>query len=261
MFEINLVAILAMYRSPMFLKFPVAAQLVNVAAFLFWAAPFTWIAWKNPPSLQKYLVQNKTIDVKKWFWPSIGRLFANNAILLILILPTWPLLMKSGIHDGQWEPWYIILLQLLFFIFLDDFLYYFMHRLGHTRAGYKYIHSVHHRVITPCAIAGNYFHPIEFIFTTMLVLLGPLLVSCHIYTLYIWIIFRQLQAADGHSGYEFPWNPLNYFPFYHGTAYHDFLHSKFLGNHAGFRGYMDRFFGGYAKGYVEYRQRQKSMGQ
>ena len=51
-------------------------------------------------------------------------------------------------------------LQLLFFILLDDFLFYWMHRSLHeSRWLFKKVHSTHHRIMTPWAITGNYMHP------------------------------------------------------------------------------------------------------
>ena len=74
-------------------------------------------------------------------------------------------------------------------------------------------------------------------------------------TIWIWIVFRQWAAAEGHSGYEFPWNPTRWLPAYEGNAFHDFHHSSFIGNYANFFGYLDRWFGTESTGYREYRSK------
>ncbi len=257
----NLESLLAMYREPMFLLYPVATLLLSIVAFLAFALPWTWLAWKNPLWARKYRIQqDREIDVQRWFLPSLGRIAVNSSITFALLLLTWPVLRLSGVHWGALPDWYVVIAQLVFFIFLDDFLYYWMHRAMHLPWLYKHVHIVHHRPTTPCAIAGNYFHPAEFIATTSLVLVGPTLVGAHVVTVWIWVVFRQLEAADGHCGYDIPWNPTRFFPFYHGPAYHDFHHKRFFGNYAGFLSYADRFFGEYAKGYREYRASKRARG-
>ena len=242
------------YQSEMFLPLCIITPLLSIFSFLFWSLPWTYIAYKDPESIRKYKVQKKKIDVSKWFWPSMKKIIINSAIMLASVILIWPLLNLSNIHSGEWEAWYIIAAQLIFFIFLDDFLYYWTHRAMHHGWLYKNVHSVHHKVVTPCSIAGNYFHWIEFNVTTALVLVGPIIVGCHIYTLWIYVIIRQLEAADGHCGYDIPYNPTHLIPLYHGPSYHDFHHKKFFGNYAAFLSYLDQFFGGYSKGYPEYHE-------
>ena len=67
-----------------------------------------------------------------------------------------------------------------------------------------------------------------------------------------WVVFRQYEAADGHTGYNLPWDPGHLLPVYNGAVYHDFHHARYQGNYAGFLPYLDRFWGTYAKGYVDH---------
>ena len=242
----------------MFFKFPIFTLFLSVGAFLVFALPWTFLAWKDPAWARPYRIQNKPLDVRRWFWPSMRKIGVNSFITLLILIPTWPLIRLFGVHDGPLPPWYSIAAQLLFFILAEDFLYYWMHRAFHTKWLFKHIHSVHHHPVTPCAIAGNYFHPVEFIATTFLVILLPLLLGSHLVVLWIYVAFRQWVAADGHCGYDIPWSPTRFIPLYHGPAYHDFHHKRFYGNYAGFLSYLDRFFEGYAKGYsLYYNEHQK----
>ncbi|QRK10827.1 sterol desaturase family protein [Archangium violaceum] len=249
--------ILAMYQEERFFFIAVCSTLLSITAFLAFALPWTWVAYKNPESLKKYRVQGRDFPVRRWFVPSLQRFAFNNLVSFMSVLVSWPLLRLSGIHSGELPPWYVIVGQIAFFIVLDDFLYYWMHRALHTRWLYKHIHSVHHRITTPFALTGNYMHAVEFMLTSTLVMMGPALVGAHVVTLWAWIVFRQLEAADGHSGYDVPWNPALLVPFYKGPVYHDFHHRRFFGNYAGFFSYLDKLFGGtYSKGYEEYRRAQ-----
>ncbi|WNG32417.1 sterol desaturase family protein [Archangium minus] len=253
----TLETILAMYQEERFFLIAVCSTLLSITAFLAFALPWTWVAYKNPESLKKYRVQGRDFPVQRWFMPSLQRFAFNNLLSFMSVLVSWPLLRMSGIHFGELPPWYVIVGQIAFFIVLDDFLYYWMHRTLHTRWLYKHIHSVHHRITTPFALTGNYMHAVEFMLTSALVMTGPALVGAHVVTLWAWIVFRQLEAADGHSGYDVPWNPALLVPFYKGPVYHDFHHRRFFGNYAGFFSYLDKLFGGtYSKGYEEYRRAQ-----
>jgi 4-alpha-methyl-delta7-sterol-4alpha-methyl oxidase len=122
----------------------------------------------------------------------------------------------------------------------------------HTPWLFRHVHSVHHRIRTPFALAGLYFHWAEYAAIGTLVLVGPLIVGAHVFTIWVWVVLRQLEAAEGHGGYDFPLSPLKLLPGYDGNGYHDYHHGSFVGNFAGAFGYLDRWFGTRSPGYVEY---------
>ena len=241
------------YQEPLFWKFPIAATVIGIVSFLLFALPMTWVAWRDPAWAAPWRIQKeRRIEVQRWFWPSLRCMAINNLIMLPGLILSWPLLRLSGIHDGPLPAWYTVVWQLLFFILLDDFLYYWMHRAMHTKWLFRHVHAFHHRPRTPCAIAGNYLHWGEYIATISLLLIGPMLVGAHVITLWIWVVIRQLEAADGHFGYDLPWNPLKFLPLYDGTGYHDFHHGYFKGNYAGALGYLDKVFNTRSEGYARY---------
>lgn len=232
------------YNDPWFWQFPMATLAISMAAFLTVAIPWTVVAWLDPVTLRKYKIQQKPFEFKKFFWPSLARIVINNVILVGLLIVSWPLMKLTGVHNGELPVWYIIIAQLLFFILLDDFLYYWMHRYMHENKWLlKNIHSVHHRIRNTCGINGNYMHWLEYALTATLTLVGPMLIGAHIYVIWIWVILRQVEGADGHIGYDIPWNPAHLFPVYQGPVYHDFHHAKFKGNYAGFLPYLDKYLG------------------
>lgn len=250
---------LTFYENPWFWQFPAATLLLSVVAFLVFALPWTLLAFIDPAWARPYKIQQKAFQVSRYFWPNMGRIVMNSSIMFLLLIFSWPLIKHSPIQAGTMPAWYVVALQIIFFILLDDFLYYWMHRYMHENKWLlKHVHSVHHRIRNTCALDGNYFHWLEFVMTGSLALVGPMLVGAHIYVLYGWIILRQLEAADGHAGYDFRWNPLHWLPLYQGPVYHDFHHAKFKGNYAGFLPYLDRFWGTYVKEYLAYRARPDS---
>lgn len=247
------------YTDEWFWLFPAATLGISFVAFMTFALPWTLLAYLEPKWLAKYRIQDRPMDVKGTFWPSIYHSFKNIFVSFLLLILLWPIIKLSGVHVGDLPVWYIIAFQILFFILLDDFLYYGMHRLFHENKWLlRNVHSVHHEVKNTCAINGNYMHWFEFACTAGLMLIGPMLIGAHLYVLWAWVIIRQFEAADGHIGYDVPWNPARLFLIYHGPVYHDFHHAKFKGNYAGFLAYLDRFLGNtYVKKYLEYTKLKK----
>lgn len=243
---------LEMYKEPLFWYFPIATAMVSLVAFSLFSIPLTWIAYKQPRWAEKYRIQEKVGQSSRIIFPSIRYYLLNGSIFVVILVLSWPFLRMTSVHMGTLPPWYVIVLQILFFIYFEDFLFYLLHRALHTKFLYKHIHSIHHRVTVPWAIAGNYMHPVEFIAIAAVVLLGPILLGAHVVTLWLWIIFRQWLAANEHSGYEFPWNPNRIFPFYDGASFHDYHHSKFKGNYGAFSGLWDRMFRTLSPGFGEH---------
>ena len=247
---------LALYQDPMFLKFPVAAMVLSVGAFLVTALPWTLLAWIDPPWARRYKIQQKPFQIAEFFWPGIFRILKNSIILFLLLVLFWPLLRLGNIHGGDVPEWYVWVIQLVAFIFIDDFLFYWAHRLMHENKWLlRKVHSVHHRIRNTCALDGMYMHWFEHVVISTLTLTAPLILGCHLYVLYAWVIIRGIEGADGHSGYDAPWNLLRYLPFYDGAIYHDFHHARIRGNYAGALHYVDRFFGTYVTEYLEYKNK------
>ncbi len=241
------------YTEPLFWLFPVAGWAIGIVSFLLFAGPLTFLAWRQPAWAEPYRIQARATGRRAVVWPAFRSHVVNNLALGVVTVGAWPLLRLSNVHAGPLPAWYVIVLQLVFFILLDDFLFYWMHRgLHESRWMFKKVHSIHHRIMTPWSITGHYMHPVEYILTGTVMLIGPLLVGAHVVTLYIWIVWRQWEAAEGHAGYDFPWSPTHLIPFSDGATHHDFHHAKVKGNYAGFFPWTDAAFGTLCEGYAEH---------
>lgn len=241
--------LLALYRDEMFWLFPMAAMAISTFAFLAFAAPLTLLAALDPPALRRYRIQNRKPRRQELVGPSLKAWLVNNLVLLALVVAAWPLLRHAPIHAGPLPAWWVIALQLVFFVYLDDFLFYWAHRALHTQTLYKRIHGWHHTIVTPWAITGHYMHPLEYVITGSVALIGPMLVGAHVVTLWLWLTFRQWEAAEGHCGYDFPWSPTHLIPGSDGAVHHDVHHARVRGNYAGFLAIVDGLFGTYSRGY------------
>lgn len=247
----------ALYAEPLFWLFPMATNLVSMAAFLLFALPLTWIAASDAAWARRYKIQSRH-ERQVSVADALTRWFINNLWMLGVAVIGWPLLRHTTIHLGPVPAWYVIALQVLAFIYIDDFLYYWMHRGMHTRWLLKHVHGWHHRIYAPRAVVGHYMHPFEYVATGLLALAGPTLLGAHVVTVWIWIGFRQWEAAEGHCGYDLPWSPTRLLPFSDGALHHDFHHARVRGNFAGFLAWTDRAFGTFVPDYAAERAQLRS---
>jgi 4-alpha-methyl-delta7-sterol-4alpha-methyl oxidase len=253
--KVGMAELLTLYRDPLFWLFPFATALLTAVSFLLFAGILTWIDWRRPAWAERYRIQKREGQGKAVVGPAFRHFLINSLVTILAVFPLWPLLKVSRVHSGELPEWWVLAGQFIFFLYLDDFLFYWLHRALHTKLLYKPIHSLHHRFNVPWSIAGHYLHPLEFILISMAAMSGPLLVGAHVVTVWVWIVFRQLISAEQHCGYELPWNPSRFFPFNGGTAFHDFHHARFRGNYAGFTLVWDRLFGTLTPAYLEYQAR------
>ncbi|MFE8070216.1 sterol desaturase family protein [Marinobacteraceae bacterium S3BR75-40.1] len=252
-----LATLVSWYSDPLFLLFPVAALALGMGTFVLVGGAWTLLAWWDPEWARPYRIQPRPFNIRRQLRETLSRMGFNTAVLTLLLVLTWPLLRLSGIHAGAVPPWYVFVGQLIFFVLLDDFLYYWMHRWMHENKWLlRHVHAVHHQIRQPYGLAGNHFHWLEFVMTVGLAMVGPILVGAHVYVVWAWFILRQWEAVDGHTGYNLPWDPFHWLPLYEGAGYHDFHHARFKGNFAGFLPLWDRVFGTYVPDYLKWRQEQ-----
>lgn len=240
---------------PLFWWFPLFTSILSMVAFLAFAVPMTLIAYFDLPAFRRFRIQPRRSNQERMLGPAIRWWLVNNLTTMAAVIALWPLLRGTGIHMGPLPEAHVIAGQVLLFIIVDDALFYVMHRLLHTRYLFRTIHAIHHRTHAPWALAAHYMHPLEFLLISALVLAGPIALGAHVVTLWIWVVIRQFEAADGHSGYCFPFNPATLFPSYDGALYHDYHHARVHGNYAGFLSYLDAIFGTYCRGYLQHRAR------
>ena len=245
--------VIEIYRDPLFVLFPIVSLLISAGAFLVFALALSWLFVRNPPRLRPYRLQDRPEHARAAVWPSLLRLAGNFAFMLTLSVVTWPVVRLSGVHAGDPPSWIAVLWQLPVFLVADDICFYFLHRVLHTRWLYRHVHKVHHRVTAPSALAGAYFHPIEYALINFAALAGPIIVGPHVVTLWIWVVLRQWLAAEGHCGFVLPWSPTHLLPGLEGAAYHDWHHRRFVGNYANFFGCLDGWFGTRSSDYTALR--------
>ncbi|GAB4856996.1 Methylsterol monooxygenase 1-1 [Ancistrocladus abbreviatus] len=134
-----------------------------------------------------------------------------------LQLVSYPSIKFIGIGTGLplpsiWE----MLMQLTVYFLVEDYTNYWIHRWLHCKWGYEKVHKVHHEYNAPIGFAAPYAHWAEILILGIPSFLGPAIVPGHMITFWLWIALRQIEAIETHSGYDLPWTPTKYIPFYGG---------------------------------------------
>jgi sterol desaturase/sphingolipid hydroxylase (fatty acid hydroxylase superfamily) len=199
-----------------------------------------------------YTAKSKEIESRKissgpWPWqnnpenPPIWNLIRlallNQLIALPVAVAIFGLTAKYDI-SSRIPSFSEVLAQFLLFLLAEDFAFYWSHRALHTPWLYKHVHKVHHEYNVSISAAAEYAHPAEYILGNSLpTALGPLILGqskVHIATWFTWVLFRTLNTAEGHSGYDFPWCPFRLFPLGSSSSFHDYHHFKNQGNFGSF---------------------------
>ncbi|BAF27120.1 very-long-chain aldehyde decarbonylase GL1-10-like [Oryza sativa Japonica Group] len=184
-----------------------------------------------------------------------------------LQLVSYPTVKMVGIHTGLPLPSLgEMAAQLLVYFLVEDYLNYWIHRLLHGEWGYEKIHRVHHEFTAPIGFAAPYAHWAEVLILGIPSFVGPALAPGHMITFWLWIVLRQMEAIETHSGFDFPFNLTKYIPFYGGAEYHDYHHyvgRQSQSNFASVFTYCDYLYGT-DKGYryhKAYQAKMKALGQ
>eukprot|EP01121_Diplochlamys_sp_Union-15-3_P020560 TRINITY_DN803_c0_g1_i1.p1 TRINITY_DN803_c0_g1~~TRINITY_DN803_c0_g1_i1.p1 ORF type:complete len:282 (+),score=24.82 TRINITY_DN803_c0_g1_i1:47-847(+) len=207
------------------------------------------------PQLQQYKLQK---DKKNTWELQIRCLktvaFSHFCVQPILIVIGHYFLKHLGMEYSTPLPsWPKIAVIIIGCFIVEDFYFYWIHRFLHANFWYKFIHKIHHDHAAPFGIAAEYAHPLETVFLGFGTVLGPFVFCRHMFVLWVWLFFRVFQTIEAHCGYDFPWSPRHWIPFWGGAEFHDFHHETFSGNFSSTFTIWDRVFGTD----VKYRERKE----
>jgi sterol desaturase/sphingolipid hydroxylase (fatty acid hydroxylase superfamily) len=134
---------------------------------------------------------------------------------------------------SKWE----IMKHITFFMIMEDFVFYWSHRILHLPFIYSAIHKQHHEYKDSISISSEYAHPLETILSnTLPTVAGYKMLGhrTHMVTVTLWVALRIADTIDAHCGYDFSWSPFRLLPFSGESNYHNYHHTHNTGNYASF---------------------------
>lgn len=184
---------------------------------------------------------------------------ATKALRMVLLNWSWLLfavvaashvladLFPSGSRSSADVLSFKFIVKVLVCFVIDDFSFYWYHRLLHSHpALYTRFHKPHHVFTAPFAWTSHAVHPVEMMLQSVGTMTGPLLMGMSLEELWMWLAIRQLQGVLDHTGYDLgllepgfgmlPW-------IFGGTPFHDEHHRRFNGNYASCFSFFDDLFG------------------
>jgi len=190
---------------------------------------------------QRYKIQKNHPNDMAEVWAHWWRSVATQSLALPACLLAWPLFAFCNFQTGHLPTWQVFVAQFIFFNLLEDFLFYWTHRLLHLAWFFKHVHYVHHKYHAPFSVAGAQAHPFELVFNFLMPTIAPPLLcgwymGVHVLTLWLWLFYRELRATEAHSGYILPWHLAHVLKFvgYLGSGAHDLHHSRVRVNFGSF---------------------------
>eukprot|EP00041_Stephanoeca_diplocostata_P002666 m.28962 g.28962 ORF g.28962 m.28962 type:complete len:302 (-) comp13662_c0_seq6:3371-4276(-) len=200
----------------------------------------------------KYEIQTDKLNEAALHW-NCGAIVSFNLLVLspIVLISGWPMYAKLGLDiTGPVPTPDEVLCNILVFIFIEDTLFYWVHRALHSKRFYQPIHKLHHQYRIPNGWATAFAHPVEYLVANISPnYAGPLVVGllygrCHVITTWVWAVIVFSEAIDAHSGYELPFSPFGAFwPVRPSAEEHDWHHSKNAGNFGSWTTFWDDYMG------------------
>ncbi|XP_038109869.1 lathosterol oxidase [Culex quinquefasciatus] len=121
--------------------------------------------------------------------------------------------------------WLWFALQFVAIFVYQDYTTYWVHRIFHWPWLYRNFHKLHHTYKQPTAFSVTASHPVEIIFTQLVMLVPIVTVPIHWAPFYVVVVYAYCHGILGHSGVNFksfwwqPWQP--------DTIFHDNHHQYF----------------------------------
>jgi|GEM_PF-248958 len=183
---------------------------------------------------EKFRIQKRPYP-KGALWERLPLVAMNAGIIVVSV--TVGLSLFGWVFTKAEVSYWILIGQFLFILLVDDFYFYWWHRIMHeNKTLYKKVHKIHHRAYTPFPLDYLYVHPIELIVGYGSIGLAVLLLylmqgyAC-IHSFWAYAIFRTVHELDAHSGIKSA--VFTRVPLIAEAEHHDLHHAKpTLGNYA-----------------------------
>ena len=212
--------------------------------------------------LLRKLIASKKIQQR---FPSIND-YAREiifSILTIFIMAFIPALILGSPEMARHTKFYTNINQhsMLYFVLafplmavMHDTYFYWMHRLMHSPAIFKFVHLIHHKSTNPSPFAAYAFHPLEAIIEAGIFLVFVFTIPVHLFHLLFFFLFMIVYNVYGHLGWELYPNGFSKHwlgKWINTSVNHNQHHQYFRGNYGLYFLFWDRIMGTIRKDYEE----------
>ncbi|GMP89481.1 hypothetical protein CsSME_00041033 [Camellia sinensis var. sinensis] len=112
---------------------------------VFFLSGLPFIYFERAGWLSKYKIQPKNNSPEAQEKCITRLLLYHFCVNLPVMVVSYPVFRFMGMRSSLPLPsWKVISIQILFYFILEDFVFYWGHRILHTKWLYKHVHSVHH---------------------------------------------------------------------------------------------------------------------
>jgi len=206
-------------------------DLVSNTMLLYLGINVLGLAW-TAATIQFGLPSRLSIQGKSHRWSTLIErlpLIVFNQVVLMTVV--YVALSQFGHLFTEQTPGLLLLAaQIAIIVVIDDLWFYAWHRFMHEHKGlYNKVHRIHHKAYAPLPIEYIYVHPLEWIVGGFgpflgLVLVGQFWGAIPAWTLWTYLLIRNLHELDVHSGIKSPLGKL--LPIYAAAEHHDLHHAK-----------------------------------
>lgn len=233
--------------------FVLATSLLNFA--LFWAHNLLLFVMYKVKFLKRYQIQpDAEVDVPL-VWENIRETLIAQVVgvPLAAYVLFQPFSYMGMSVRGPIPPYSVVFRDLLVAAAVTDTMGYWGHRALHHKSVYKYFHKKHHRYTVNVGIAAVFAHPVEDTFhNTFSSIAGCLLMGTHALVFWLWVVIRQTESINAHSGYQFLPNFIS--KWCSGGRFHEYHHSHNVGNYGALTTIWDHLMGTDVS-FLEYEQK------
>ena len=215
---------------------------MSIVAFILFAARSRG-SRRDPAWARPHRLQSRAPREQQLVGPSIGWWIVNNLSSASPRSPRGRSCSAPVCTPARSRPGGSIAGELVFFVYLDDLLYYWFHRTMHGRWLYKHVHGWHHRIVTPWAITGHYMHPVEYVLTGTIALHRAAPRGSARRRAVDLVRVPAMGGGRGSLRLRLRCDADQLFPGNDGARHHDFHHARVRGTTPGFFPIWDGVFG------------------
>ncbi len=125
------------------------------------------------------------------------------SIPLFMAFVLYPLFVYRGGNISDPLPHFFeVVVDISACILVNETIFYFGHRLLHSKKLFRLIHRKHHAFREVRPVCSEYAHPLENAINLLAMYAGLVMMGSHFCTWALWVGLRIYETNDGHSGYE-----------------------------------------------------------